>query len=219
VRNRLRLTTVPIQQTQLDLGDTGFSPGDQEVFADDVFRTATRSAGSLASPRSPSWPRTASQPNWSPRSRWLAEASRSMAPSPKTHPSVPSRSSRHHRRHQRIPYRPRPGTHRGDRDGIEHHPGPHPLTTHTPRGRPGQAVTPRRRDRGAAKKLIRLEGDGVRGCRCPAPHAVGDPPGVDSGPGCPPGGRQASVGWGPTTPAARASYRRGAQRPRRDRPC
>ena len=42
MRNRLRLTTVPIQQTQLDLGDTGFSPGDQEVFTDDVFRDGNK---------------------------------------------------------------------------------------------------------------------------------------------------------------------------------
>ena len=42
MRNRLRLTTVPIQQTQLDLGDTGASPGDQEVFTDDVFRDGNK---------------------------------------------------------------------------------------------------------------------------------------------------------------------------------
>jgi hypothetical protein len=33
---------VPIQQTQLDFGDTGFSPGDQEVFTDDVFRDGNK---------------------------------------------------------------------------------------------------------------------------------------------------------------------------------
>ena len=34
----IRLTTVPIQSTNLDLGEKGFSQGDQEVFTDNVFR-------------------------------------------------------------------------------------------------------------------------------------------------------------------------------------
>lgn len=34
----IRLTTVPAQQAELDLGEEGFSQGDQEVFTDNVFR-------------------------------------------------------------------------------------------------------------------------------------------------------------------------------------
>ena len=38
----IRLTTVPIQQSSLDLGEEGFSQGDQEVFTDDVFRNGKK---------------------------------------------------------------------------------------------------------------------------------------------------------------------------------
>ena len=34
----IRLTTVPAQEAELDLGEEGFSQGDQQVFTDDVFR-------------------------------------------------------------------------------------------------------------------------------------------------------------------------------------
>lgn len=34
----IRLVSKPVQETELDLGDKGFGPGDQFVFADDLFR-------------------------------------------------------------------------------------------------------------------------------------------------------------------------------------
>jgi len=52
-----------------------------------------------------------------------------------------------------------------------------------------------------AEELVRLAVDSVRNLLWPPLLRGATRPGVDVEAWCPPGGRQASVGWGPTTPA------------------